>query len=151
MEHLASRVEGFLAEHSGSQRVVRDQKARRKAVLDRQHASRAADAMNRRGIVGSLLSASVDTSVPTEGDRPGEFSEDSSQLLVELASSASKGDEDERYSSLETKPTVDSDDVDVLAPSGSGKASSRANRIKFMAEFATPEVGLAPFFAKPCN
>jgi hypothetical protein len=137
MEQLAARVEGFLAEHSGSQRVVRDQKARRKAVLDKQHAARAADAMNRRGIVGSLLSAAV--SAPAS-DSSGDAFEERSKSVLDSPTVAVECDDFMRDAGPEIPTASDLDDVDVATAHGSSKASSRSIRLKLMAEFATPEV-----------
>jgi hypothetical protein len=134
MDSLAARAESFLAEHTGSGRVVKNQAARRKALLDTQHKKRAEIAARNRGIVAAVLGGREDAeAVPAFGEQLLRDASGESDTATRLPSS-----------DLPIKDMMDvssaADGADSSLEPVKAEDSGREERLRFVSEFSVPEV-----------
>ena len=136
MDSLAARAESFLAEHTGSGRVVKNQAARRKALLDTQHKKRAEIAARNRGIVAAVLGGREDAETgPAFGEQLLRDASGETDAATRLPSS-----------DLPVKDEMDvsstADGADASLKPGKAEDSAREERLRFVSEFSVPEVSL---------
>lgn len=128
MEH---RLAAYLADHSGAHRHAKDQATRRKQLIERQQKARGDAARRHRGIAAVVQ---TEGAVGDDGTDPEPLAPvvPPSDLPVEAAPAVGSGDPEPHGG----------DDMDTGGGDGAGTDSSvaRQHRLRFVAEFSTPEV-----------
>lgn len=132
MDLLAARAADFLAEHTGSGRAVKNQAARRKALLDTQHKKRAEVAARNRGIVAAVLGGH-DEAGHAFYELPLQVASSETDVTTELPALDMPIDGEKDEALIRDDPAASLQPIKV-------DDSAREERLRFVSEFSVPEV-----------